>query len=86
MGIGVALLPLTRLGPMPENSSDGEGSPGEEFEEATTACGGVTATGEQQGEEESTMFAMAMLAKRDMRSKETRRVRTELSFLPERYV
>ena len=30
VGIGVALLPLTRLGHMTENNSDGEGSPGEE--------------------------------------------------------
>lgn len=65
---------------MLENKSDGEGSPGEEDITAATVWGGVTAMGEQEGEEESTLVAIAMLAERNLRSKEMRRVRIEVSF------
>lgn len=42
--------------------------------------------GEQEGEEESTMLAIALLAERNPRSKVLRRVRTETSFSLEPYV
>lgn len=77
MGVGVALPPLIRLVPMLENSRDGEGSSGEEFVFTAVAWGGVTVMGEQEGEEESTMLAIAMLAERRLRWKEMERVRTE---------
>lgn len=79
MGTAVALLPLTRLGPILENNRDGEGSPGEEDIAATAAWGGVTAMGEQEGKEERVMVAIAILAKRNLRLKEMRRVRIRLS-------
>lgn len=40
----------------------------------------MTATGEQEGEEESAMVAIAMLAGRNLRFKGKRRVRIEVSF------
>ena len=76
VGIGVALLPLTKLGPMFENKSDGEGSPGDEEDiGAVAAWGGVIAMGEQEGEEESTQVAIAMSIKRNLRLNEIRLVR-----------
>lgn len=40
----------------------------------------MTATGEQEGEEESAMVAIVMLAGRNLRSNRVRRVRIEVSF------
>lgn len=77
VGVGVVLLPLTRLGPMLENNDDGEGSSGEDERATGAVWGGVTAMGEQGGEEESTMLGVAMLSKRNLRSTVMRRVRIE---------
>ena len=78
-GIGVALLPLTRLGAMSEKRRDGEGSPGEEDIAAVAGRGGVTAIGEREGGQESTTVAIANLTERNLRSKRVRHVRIESS-------
>ncbi len=64
---------------MPENNSDGEGNPGEEDIAAAAARGGVMAMGEQEGEQERTMVAIALLARRNLRFKRMRHVRVEKS-------
>ena len=63
-----------------ENKNDGEGRPGEEDKGAAAAWGGVSGTVEQEGEEESTLVAIAMLTKRKLRLNEIRRVSFEWSF------